>query len=432
MAIPSAALEARTLPAAAGTVAVVVPDGGCRYATAIIRQGWRPVAVDLAPRLRPLALAAPTTPGPYAHRVEHRGSLARTVKSLRALGVSAVVAGSAAGIALAERIAEQLQLAGADPAASLLRHDRGAQAAALEQAGVPALASVRTKSLAEALTWAENHPLPAYVLAPAAAGVAVEPVVCDSDLQISAAWPAMRREAARHSGDEHLVVAEYLPGRRYIVNSVSRAALDGQTDHVVTDVWTETRTPSGRLARTDLLSRHQLLTRALHMYMLRALDALGVVRGPVTSRIAYAPDRGPVLLSALAVPATSAADRALREATGHDRLAEALEAVIPPAPGQLVPAPTGHRVVRVHLHPRHSGRIDPLIARILRGLPTVAAVSEDLQAIVPAAPVVGTEVVLSSSELDAIEGDYRAIRALERECLYLPAVDAPHPFERPT
>ncbi|EFL29504.1 predicted protein [Streptomyces viridochromogenes DSM 40736] len=432
MAIPSAALEAGTgSAAAAGTVAVVAPDNECRYAAALVCQGWQPVAVDLAPRLRPPAASTtPDAPG-YAHRLEHTGSLKHTVKSLRELEVSAVVAGSAAGIPLAERVARTLRLTGADPDASLLRHDRGAQAATLEQTGLPALRSVRTTSLAEALTWAENHRLPAYMLAPAAAGVPVEPVVCEHEVQISATWPSMRREAAHHSGDEHLVVAEYLSGRRYLVNSVTRV-VDGQADHVVTDVWAETRASSGRLARTDLLSRHQLLTRALHMYVLRVLDALGVVCGPVTSRIAYAADRGPVLLSAVALPDTSPADRALREATGHDRLAAALDVVIPPAPGQLISAPTGHRVTRVHLHPRLSGRIDPWTARILRGLPTVAAVSPDLQATAPAAPPARTEVVLSSSEPDAIEGDYRIIRALERECLYLAAADAPHRFERPT
>lgn len=357
----------------------------------------------------------------------------RTVRLLRSLGVSAVVAGSAAGIALAERVAAELKLAGADPETSLLRYDRGAQANALEDAGVPALRGVRTSSLAEALTWAESRALPAYVLAPAVVGVPAEPVVCERELQISAAWPSMRREATRHSGDTHLVLAEHLPGRRYVVNSVSRL-VDGQTDHVITDVWAETHTSSGRLARTDLMNRHHLLTRALHMYVLRALDALGVVCGPVTSRIAYADGRGPILLSALAVPATSVADQALREATGHDRLGDALDAVLPPATAQLAPAPTGKRVVRVHLRPRHSGCIDPWIARILRELPTVAAVSEDLRSKTPASPPADTtEVVLSSSEPHALEGDYRIIRALERNCLYLAAADsAPHPFERPT
>ncbi len=429
MAIPSAALVARTRPAsAAGTAAVVAPDARCPYAAAIIRQGWRPVAVDLAPRPRPPALQE-STPGLYTHRVEHRNSMYRTVRFLRSLGVSAVIAGSAAGISLAERIAAELELAGADPETSLLRHDRGAQAAALEEAGVPALRSVRTASHTAALMWAESCALPAYVLAPASVGAPVEPVVCERGLQISAAWPAMRREAARRSGDTHLVLAEHLPGRRYVVHSVSRQ-VDGQTDHIVTDVWAETHTSSGHLTRTDLMDRHHLLTRALHMYVLRALDALGVVCGPVTSRIAYADGRGPVLLSALAVPSTSVADKALRDATGHDRLVDALDAVLPLSAAQLLSAPTGNRVVRVHLRPRYNGRIDPWTARILRGLPTVAAVSEDLRSKTPAAPLTGTEVVLSSSEPHAIEGDYRIIRALERNCLYLPAADAPH-FERP-
>ncbi|MEU9228969.1 hypothetical protein AB0D40_31965 [Streptomyces massasporeus] len=432
MAIPSAALETRTVPAAAiGTAAVVAPDNECRYAAAIARQGWRPIAVDLDHRLRPSPLTAPHAPGPYAHRLEHAGSLERTVKSLRVLAVSAVVAGSAEGIPLAEGIARQLHLPGPDPATSILRYDRGAQATALEQAGLPAVRSVRTTSLAEALTWAEKHHLSSYVLAPAAAAVPVESVVCEHVLQIRAAWPGLKREAARHSGDDHLVLAEHLPGRRYLVNSVTRS-VNGQADHVVTDVWAETRTSNGRLARTDLLRRQQLLTRALHMYVHRALDALGVVCGPAISRIGYAAGRGPVLISAVTLPATSAADRALREAIGHDRFATALEAAIPRATAQLIPAPTGHRVTRIHLHPRHSGRIDPWTARVLREMPTVAAVSPDLQAIAAAAPPTGTEVVLSSHESHAIEGDYRIIRALEHACLYLPDVDVPHPFERLT
>ncbi|MEU3855067.1 hypothetical protein [Streptomyces sp. NPDC029554] len=346
------------------------------------------------------------------------------------MGVTTVLAGSAVGIGLAEQIAAQLGLVGADPATSLLRRDRGAQAAALRQAGIPALRSVRTASVAEALTWAEEAALPAYELAPAAVGVPIEPVVCESALRINSAWPALQREAARHSGDAHLVAAEHLPGRRYLAHSVTRR-IDGQADHVVTDVWAETRTSSGRLARTDLVSRHQLLTRAIHMHVLRALDVLGVVSGPATFRIAYADGLGPVLLSALALPVTSLADQALREATGHDRLTGALDAVIPPAPAQLIPVPTGHRVVRAHLHPRHRGLIDPQTARILRGLPTVAAVSDDLRESTPSAPLADTEVVLAGDP-DAVEADYRAIRALERDCLYPAAADAPHPCERPT
>lgn len=430
MAISSTAFEVSTRCAATtDTAAVVAPGSGCGYAAAFARRGWRPVAVDLAPRLRPPALARLKTYDLYAHRVEHHGSLRQTVKALRALGVSAVVAGSAAGIGLAERIAWQLDLPGADPAASLLRHDRGTQAAALARAGIAAPRGVRTMSLADALKWAEDHPLPGYLLAPAAVEVPVAPVTCEYELQISAAWTAMCRAAARHSGNAHLVLAERLPGCQYVVNSVTRL-VDGHPDHVVTDVWAETRTAGGRLVRTDLLDRHQLLTRVLSMYVLRVLDTLGMVCGPVSSRVVYSEGRGPVLVSALAVPGTSPGDAALRAATGRDRFADAVDAVISPLPAQPVRIPTGHRIVRVHLHPGNSGRIDPWVARSLRRLPTVVAVGADPQPDPPAAARAGGEIVLSSSDPEAVEADYRTIRALERACLDRAAVDALHPSPR--
>ncbi len=353
----------------------------------------------------------------YADTVEHRGTLRRTVKLLRGLGVSAVVAGSPAGCELAERIAWQLGLPGGDPETSRLRYDRGAQAVALTRAGIPAPRSIRTTSLAEALAWAEACPLPGYTLAPAAAGTPVEPLRCASDLQISAAWLPMKRAAARHSGDAHLVLAEQLSARQFVLHSVSRPGEAGRTEHVITDVWAETRTSEGRLDRTDLLNRHELLSRGLSMYVLRVLDALGVMCGPVTARVAHGEGGGPLLVSALATPGMSLADEALRRATGRDCVTDTLDTWIPFPPTRLVPAPTGHRIARVHLHPGSTGGVAAWLGRILPRLPTVVAASEHLQpyATVAEGSSPGPEVVLSSTDPEAMEADYRVIRALERE-----------------
>lgn len=398
-----------------GTAAVIAPYGSCGYAQAFERQGWRTVAVELDARHRPLALGKADA-GAYADTVEHRGSLRRTVKLLRGLGVSAVVAGSPAGIRLAERIAWQLGLPGGDPQTSRLRYDRGVQAAALTRSGIPAPRSIRTTSLAEALAWAEACPLPGYMLAPAAAGTPVEPLACANDLQISAAWLSMKRAAARHSGDAHVVLAEQLSARQFVVNSVSRSGGGGRPDHVITDVWAETRTFEGQLDRTDLLNRHRLLSRGLSMYMLRVLDVLGVVCGPVTARVAYGEGQGPLLVSALATPGMSMADEALRMATGRDRVTDTIDAWSAIPPDQFVPASTRHGIARVHLLRGGGGCIDPWLGRILRRLPTAVGTSEGLQ---PHAAVtngsMSAEVVLSSADPQAIEADYRVIRALERE-----------------
>ncbi|MDV7217751.1 hypothetical protein R5A26_17505, partial [Streptomyces prunicolor] len=83
-----------------------------------------------------------------------------------------------------------------------------------------------------------------------------------------------------------------------------------------------------------------------------------------------------------------------------------------------VPAPTGRHVVRVHFRPR-AGGVDPSLGRVLRGLPTVVAVSTGLRAGASATDTpIGAEVVLSGAEPRAVEADYRVLRALEREGLF--------------
>ena len=407
MAITSAApVVAARFDATAGTVAIVAPYGGSAFAETFARQGWRSVAVEPDAHRRPSALVPACGAGACADLVEHRGSLRQTVKALRGLGVSAVVAGSAAGVELADRIAWHLGMPQGDPETSPLRYDRGVQAAALARAGIQAPRGIRSADPAEVLAWAEACALPGYELAPAAAGSPLDPVACDAR-QINTAWPAMKRAAARYSDDGYLVLTERLPARQFIVNSVSRPGADGRPDHVITDVWAETRTCDRSRDRTDLLHPREPLTRVLSAYMPRVLDALGVMRGPLTARVAYDETRGPLLVSALAVPGISPADEALRTATGYDRVTDALDTWIPPTPAHLVPEPTGHRIVRVHLRQSGSDAVDPRLVHILRRLPTVVTVGTDLLG--------RAEVVLSGDEPEAVEADHRIVRALECE-----------------
>ncbi|MFD4506287.1 hypothetical protein [Streptomyces sp. NPDC058457] len=314
--VPSFYAAAAVLRAgpAAGAAAVVAPyDGGGPYQQAFARHGWRTVAVLPEHRLRPPAYRNATLPVGYGDRVVHRG-LRQTVKALRALGVSAVVAGGAEGTELAERIAWQLGLPGPDPASSPLRYDRGAQAARLSRLGIPALRSIRTARLADAVTWARSCPAAGFLLAPAAAGTPVDAVECADERRIGAAWPALWHAAAQYSGSPHLVLSE-LPGRhRYTVDTVTRPGPDGRPEHVVTglrvDLQAGPRAQSGPSAT------------ALARYTTRVLDALGVVCGPATTRLAYGDDTagdGPRLICALAAPVMTPADGAPRTTTGRHR-----------------------------------------------------------------------------------------------------------------
>ncbi|MFD8816140.1 hypothetical protein ACFV23_32785 [Streptomyces sp. NPDC059627] len=312
--VPSAAATVPPTDPSADTAAVIAPyDGGGPCARAFARHGWRTVAVLPERRLRPPAYRNATLPAGYGGTVVHQG-LRQTVKSLRALGVSAVAAGGAEGIELAERIAWQLGLPGADPASSSLRYDRGAQAARLARVGIPALRGIRTARLADAVAWARSYPATGYLLAPAAAGTPVDAVECTDERQIGTAWPVLWHAAAQHSGSPHLVLTE-LPGRRrYTVDTVTRPGPDGRPEHVVTGLRPDSqvgiRVPSDPPAP------------ALTRYTTRVLDALGVVCGRATTRLACDDDTagdGPRLICALAAPVMTPADEAPRTAAGRLR-----------------------------------------------------------------------------------------------------------------
>ncbi|MEV5952437.1 hypothetical protein AB0M11_01440 [Streptomyces sp. NPDC051987] len=314
---PSAVTAVLRAGPAAGAAAVVAPyDGGGPHPRAFARHGWRTVAVLPERRLRPPAYRNAAPPVGYGDTVVH-GGLRQTVKALRALGVTAVVAGGTGGIELAERIAWQLGLPGADPVSSALRYDRGAQAARLARLGIPALRGIRTARLADAVAWARSSPATGYLLAPAAAGTPVDAVECADEHRIGAAWPELWHAAARHSGSPHLVLSE-LPGRRrYTLHTVTRPGPDGRPEHVVTglrpDAPTGPRPPDGPP------------DPALARYTARVLDALGVVCGPASLRLAYgddgAADRGPRLICALAAPVMAHADEAPHPPTGRHRAA---------------------------------------------------------------------------------------------------------------
>ncbi|GGY07621.1 hypothetical protein GCM10010358_70960 [Streptomyces minutiscleroticus] len=400
-------------------MAVVEP--GTDYAPALAARGHTPVAVATEPA--PAKGAHPA--GTRAQAVTHRGSLRRTAARLRDLRVDGVLAGSTRGIVLAEQVASRLGLP-ADPATVGQRSDRGIQHRALQVAGIPAPAGCRTDRLAEATAWWRACKPAAAVLLPTAVGAPAAPVVCQTSIDIAHAWPAVRRAAHLHSGSADVVVSEYLPGRRYTVHSTTRPAAGGRAaDHRVTDLWADSYTWDGILARSELLPRHGLLARTLALYALQVLDVLGVQAGPMVCRLAFAPGRGPLLLSAAPVLVSTPADAALYAATGTDRLTSAVTSLLPEAPDPLRAMHRGQRVVRVHLHAAADSVLAPVLWGTLTQLPTVVATSPHLRAGAQARQTASSrttagEVVLSHRQMQAVDSDYQTIRLLEATGLYAP------------
>lgn len=173
-------------------------------------------------------------------------------------------------------------------------HDRGFQAAALASAGTPTPRTLRTASLTQALRWTQLLHLSAFVVAPAHTRVNAQPITCRSADELTPAWHRIRQAAAAQRLDDHVVVQELITGPHYVVDRSAR------NPAAAVRIWAEAHGPRGDRDRYRL-PRTGLLHRSLSLYTARVVTTLGITQGTVRCRIARHPDRGLLLLSAVAL-----------------------------------------------------------------------------------------------------------------------------------
>ncbi|QCX82636.1 hypothetical protein C9F11_45380 (plasmid) [Streptomyces sp. YIM 121038] len=355
----------------------------------------------------------PLGPG-YAARLTHRGSLFHTAASLSRLGVRAVLAGSAEGIVLTDRLASRLNLPGNDPATCDLRRDTGWTSAALRDAGITAPHSIRTPRLADALAWAADTAATDYIVQHPDPAHSQRPHRCTTAEDIRSAWDALQPSAG-----QPLVLREHFNAPHYRLHTLTRPRSDGTPAHTITAIWSETHTDDHYLHRADLLRRHGLLARALTLYTRRALTALGVHFGPAHVTLAFVPGRGPVLLALRTDPDPDHdfAAQALYQATGHHPAHDTAQLL---ATGQYSRPLTPRHIhaCKVALRPRHDATLEPDLLDSLTRLPTVATTTE-LHAHTPlqAGQTAGWLLLLAHDAL-AIHEDHQTIRDLEHTGLY--------------
>jgi biotin carboxylase len=413
-------------PVLTARAAVVAPYGtGQHYQAEFARRGWDCVAVTPTDEALPALYRGHLDPAGYHSVVLHQDDIGATAQALRELGVSAVVAGTEIGVALAEQLAHLLGLPGNDPRTTGRRRDKGAMAAALTIAGIDAPRSLSTDRLRDALSWAHTLDSPDVVLKPGDSAGSDGVVFCSSPDEIRAAWTRLHEVPNQMGGsNDHLVIQERLRGSQYVVNSVSAPDLGGTPRHTITEFWADRRTDGSHVYdRLDLLNRTRLIPRILAEYTVRCLDALGIVHGPAHTELMYVPRRGPVLIESAARPEGAYDPAAMREATGSDHIRDAVHAVVANAPDHLSTDRPRSCVSKVSLIAPHDGTLDENLLRTVLTLPTVRGYVGTL---VPGTAVKRTTDLLTSpgrltlvaQDLRSIDQDYKVIRSIEAAGLY--------------
>lgn len=410
-----------------GVAAVVAPfSAGAFYVAEFARRGWPCVAVvepdDVTPPLYRGALRASA----FEAVVVHTGDVAATAARLRELGVSAVVAGTEIGVPLGDVLSAALDLPGNDPDHSDSRRDKGAMVEALRAAGVPAIPTLRTSRLTDALDWAHDIGTRGYVVKPADSAGSDGVAFCRSRAELAAAWHAIHGRANAMGGSNNtLVVQQQVHGMQYIVNTVSAG---GQ--HMIAEIWADHRiqTPDGHgvYDRTEWLSPDEdpALFALLASYVRRAITAVGVRFGPAHSEVMLT-ETGPILIETGVRPEGPVNPDAVTLAVGTHHVRAAVDAVVA---GRVVPElepRTLRHACRVTLCAPYDGTVDSAGWAKVLDLPAVAGT---LGHVTGGSPVRTTVDLLTSpdsiylvGDRDVIEDSYRTIRELERNgSLYQP------------
>lgn len=249
--------------------------------------------------------------------------------TLRRLAPRAIIAGSEAGVRLADKLAERLTPALANAYdLSVARRHKAAMQQALANAGLPVIRTLSTASAAEVVAWLEDQGLrhAALVVKPpeSAGSDNVHHVPAGGDWR-----PAFDRILATPTAllgerSETVIVQEQITGTEYAVDTVSAG---GQ--HVLAHLIRYSKTSAGErmtvFDHTEFVAFDPAEHGALLTHAFRSLDALGIRWGAGHSEIIVTKD-GPRLIETGARMCGGPVLGFARAATGSSQLERVVEA----------------------------------------------------------------------------------------------------------
>ncbi len=317
-------------------VALVV-DGystGQFYPKAIREKGLRPVHVSSGTEKNSPGLESYVTEALEHMRHDYDAmfhgwdNMDELVAGLAAMSPCCVMPGCEMGVEMADMLAQRLGLPGNDAATSHIRRDKLSMHETLAKAGLPALASLATDNIDEALVFASNLDSWPVVVKPLRSAATEGVRFCRSFEELREAFAALLGTFTQFGDRNALVlVQQCAEGKEYAVNTVSR---DGR--HILSDLWVYEKVPTPGGAplydRTLLVRTLDQDHRAIVEYAFQVLDALGIRIGPAHTEIMLT-DKGPVLIESGARPMGGAFPQDLiRESLGHTQIQWAVDSYV--------------------------------------------------------------------------------------------------------
>lgn len=311
-------------------------SAGRYFADAALKRGLEPVVIfpkietsDVYNVMRQSAVDFWTKKGCRVIEPEDdsKETMVRIVKSLNPV---AIVSGSELGVPWTDFLTQALNLAGNDPATSLMRRNKYEMQQKLQQALIPSLRSLKCHSLDECVEIASKWNTWPVVVKPLAGAGSLGVHFCHNLKNLSHICQQLFKEQDLFgTANTEILLQEFAHGTEYIVNTMSCA---GQ--HIVTDVWRYDKVPVGSKGNAynyaALVRQPNETEKTLLSYTLKVLDALGFRYGPSHTELMLIP-KGPRLIETAARPMGGFfPDDLMRQIFGFDHASLTLDAVLDP------------------------------------------------------------------------------------------------------
>ncbi|MFF3222387.1 ATP-grasp domain-containing protein [Nocardia suismassiliense] len=349
------------------------------------------------------------------------------VSKLQEFDITQVVAGTEAGVTLADTLNYRMGMPGNEIEKIRARRDKFAMANCLRQAGLSAPSSFVTDTTTDAVEWFEANRSAPVVVKPVSSAATDNVRVCRTAKQVEQACSSVL-----HSRDffdirnTRVMIQEYLEGDLYIVNTVTVGGV-----HKVSDVWLSVKAPGPDGAPIhnyrQTMPRDDPTVKAVISYATAAVETLGIANGAAHSEIMHT-SGGPVLIETGARLMGAVLPSLLAEYSGTSHVHLLALAISDPAAFRLFDDMTveQRKVIRdVWLINHYDGLSRSISWRgKYAALPTHRTISSTIEPgiILPRTVDMITSpgiVSLVSESIPELDRDYRAIRTLEEEAIYL-------------
>jgi biotin carboxylase len=304
---------------------------GTELAQGFRSAGYTPLRVQSTPEV-PIALRGQPDRYHYDVDIVHRGDLRETLDRLLPFHPVAVVAGTEAGVELADALSEALHPITGTPtngtALSPARRDKYLMIERIKQQGLRGARQTLVEDEAQLRNW-HNEIGGTVVLKPLRSAGNDGVTWCRTpDDSVQAFRRLNGRENVMAQCNDGVVAQECLVGTEYIVDTVSR---DGE--HHVCDIWETYRINANGIP--DLLVGWRLLPAIgdvqdeLITYAFEVLDALGIRHGAAHAEIKMTAE-GPCLVEVGARIAGAMLPAGARLATGRSQVEWTVDAYVRP------------------------------------------------------------------------------------------------------